>query len=58
MNTETPELVAPRTSSCGPCGALHTWQPINDFWGGLKGGEVIRLGIEGLGEQRQKVGHA
>ncbi|MBD1204237.1 MAG: fumarylacetoacetate hydrolase family protein [Rhodobacteraceae bacterium] len=24
----------------------------------LKGGEVIRLGIEGLGEQRQKVGHA
>ena len=24
----------------------------------LKGGEVMRLGIEGLGEQRQKVGHA
>jgi len=24
----------------------------------LKGGEVIRLGIEGLGEQRQRVGHA
>jgi 2-keto-4-pentenoate hydratase/2-oxohepta-3-ene-1,7-dioic acid hydratase in catechol pathway len=24
----------------------------------LKGGEVIRLGIEGLGEQRQNVGHA
>ena len=24
----------------------------------LKGGEVIRLGIQGLGEQRQKVGHA
>lgn len=24
----------------------------------LKGGELMRLGIEGLGEQRQKVGHA
>ncbi|MES2968070.1 MAG: fumarylacetoacetate hydrolase family protein [Pseudomonadota bacterium] len=24
----------------------------------LKGGEVMRLGIEGLGEQRQRVGHA